>query len=529
MKKLFKICFLIIAFMSCFVLADHVQANNFSVSLSKSTVSPNESVTVTISGLTNIRGRFDVTVGNGSGSTSFSVTGQPSSAFTVRAGSSGTTTIDIVLSDGATLDGVDISGQRTRLSVSVVSSNTGGSGNGSGNAGSSGNNGNVGNSGNTSGGSNSGANNNGANNAQTGNGAASSNNVETSKNSDNLLSSLSVSQGTLTPSFRSDVMDYRLDLPSAATSLKIDAVATSDKATILGTGEHTLQVGENIIEIICRAENGDSRTYTIIVKVDEAPLVYTDYNGNRLGVVTNVSDVVIPEGFEETTVTLEGKEVKAWKNGINNLILLYLSTENGDKSFYLFDEQKGVTSIYKPISLAGGNYAIVDIPQELQKRTGMFYKEVQVDEYTMYAWKYENPELDNFTLLYLMNHKGEVHLYQYESIMNTLQLYNGNVAISQKSYDEMLKENNRRTQIQWIFIGGLILTNSVTLVSLFMAMKNKKRRISKITKEEEKKLETDETTCIDEKVENSVEEVVHNVEEDINISTFQDYKVDEEE
>lgn len=523
MKKLLKIYLLIITFISCFVLADHVHANNFSASLSKSTVSPNESVTVTLSGLTNIRGRFDVSVGNGSGSTSFSVTGQPSSSFAVRAGSSGTTTIDIVLTDGATIDGVDISGQRTRLLVNIVSSNSSGS-TGSGNGGS------------TGGGSNGWSSNNGANYPSINNGSASSNHNGSSSrendvlSSDNVLSSLSVSQGTLTPSFSGDVMDYRLDLPSTATSLKIDAVAVNEKATILGMGEYTLQVGENIIEVACRAENGDLRTYTIVVNVDETPLVYTDYNGDRLGVVTNLSSVVVPEGFEETTVTLEGQEVKAWRNGISNITILYLSKENGEKNFYLYDEQKGVTSIYKPIFLAGGNYAIIDIPQELQQKIGMIYKEIQIDDYTMNAWKYEDSALDNFALLYLMNSKGETHLYQYESTMNTLQLYNGNVAISQKGYDEMLKNHERSTRIQWIFIGGLVLTNSIALISLFMVMKNQKRKTRKFMEVEEEKPEIDEVAYLDENVEDSVEEdIAYYSNEDMDSSINQDMILNDEE
>ena len=86
---------------------------------------------------------------------------------------------------------------------------------------------------------------------------------EDPKSTNNNLSGLSVSTGTLSPEFNADTTEYTVTLPADATTISIDASAADEKAAVEGTGEHSLKAGTNEIAINVTAENGDVKTYYV--------------------------------------------------------------------------------------------------------------------------------------------------------------------------------------------------------------------------------------------------------------------------
>jgi len=91
--------------------------------------------------------------------------------------------------------------------------------------------------------------------------------------SDNaLLSSLSVSAGTLTPSFSNDVLSYDVELPFGSTMVTITAEAEDENATVSGDGEFTSLPGDATVNVL--AEDGTTSKdyvihFTIAVGIDE--------------------------------------------------------------------------------------------------------------------------------------------------------------------------------------------------------------------------------------------------------------------
>jgi len=81
----------------------------------------------------------------------------------------------------------------------------------------------------------------------------------------NLLSSLSVSEGALTPTFQSFTQSYDVTVENPVSSININAAAADGNAAVSGTGNYNLNVGNNEIEIKVTAENGDVRTYQLHV------------------------------------------------------------------------------------------------------------------------------------------------------------------------------------------------------------------------------------------------------------------------
>lgn len=83
------------------------------------------------------------------------------------------------------------------------------------------------------------------------------------KSSNNYLTELSVKGYELTPTFDKQTVNYSIEEEIDENSLEINAVADDERATVSGTGNVSLQTGENNLRIDVKAENGLQRTYFI--------------------------------------------------------------------------------------------------------------------------------------------------------------------------------------------------------------------------------------------------------------------------
>ncbi len=82
-------------------------------------------------------------------------------------------------------------------------------------------------------------------------------------NPNNLLSSLTVNGYNLTPAFEKYTQEYSLVVPNSVAAVTIEAKTVLANARVSGTGTVGLQVGNNDIKVVCTAQNGSNRTYTI--------------------------------------------------------------------------------------------------------------------------------------------------------------------------------------------------------------------------------------------------------------------------
>jgi hypothetical protein len=106
----------------------------------------------------------------------------------------------------------------------------------------------------------------------------------------NKLSGIKVAGFLLSPVFNADKTDYIVWAPYETTSVKVSGTAADKKALVEIVGGDNLAAGQdNTVKVICTAENGDKKEYTVIVKrapghdgsVDEKPQEpITDTNTN---------------------------------------------------------------------------------------------------------------------------------------------------------------------------------------------------------------------------------------------------------
>ena len=248
------------------------------------------------------------------------------------------------------------------------------------------------------------------------------------KSGNNALSALTVSAGTLTPVFDPAVTEYTLSLPQGTEKLTLTATPSDSNATVQGDGELTLREGENTLPLVVTAENGDTKTYTVTAKVAQAPTLFLNFSGAKLGVVKDVEGVTPPTGFTAAEpVSQGGDTLPLWVDANGKHTLVYLVDEKGVAGFYLYSRTEGVLSPYLPLAYGGATYIYTGIPSEKAAVPGLKAATVEAFSQTLSGWRYEDAALSDFVVLYLMDDGGQYGYYTYDTKNATLQRFSGAV------------------------------------------------------------------------------------------------------
>ncbi len=114
----------------------------------------------------------------------------------------------------------------------------------------------------------------------------------------NDLSGITVNGFILSPVFRADVTEYLVWLPYETSSVTVSGIAADSKASVRVEGGSSLTAGaDNPVKVICVAENGEEKVYTVIAK--RAP-AHGDNGGSDTDTDTDTS---IPEDTEPDDTT----------------------------------------------------------------------------------------------------------------------------------------------------------------------------------------------------------------------------------
>lgn len=84
-------------------------------------------------------------------------------------------------------------------------------------------------------------------------------------NPNNWLSSLTVQGCSLTPVFHGATTSYSLVVGADVSSVSVEATPVAATSQVSGTGNYSLNYGNNTINVTCISQSGASRTYTITV------------------------------------------------------------------------------------------------------------------------------------------------------------------------------------------------------------------------------------------------------------------------
>lgn len=288
------------------------------------------------------------------------------------------------------------------------------------------------------------------------------------KSSNNLLSSLSTNIGNLVPNFDANITEYTVELSKDTKKLSINAQSQDGKATVTGIGEIDVNPGENVIIVKVVAENGDEKTYTIKAHVDETPQIYLKYKNEEIGVVRNLKDIIIPEGFKEKQHVINEYTIKIFDNEYF-AIICGINSEN-IKDFYIIDTQKNeCVSKIIPITIGKHSFYLVDLQEE---KEGFELSTTKIEDKEIVGYKFKNGFTDYF-LLSVMNNEGKMIDYLYETKEGSLQLYLASAPIHYNEYKELVKEINNKQIIIYILTTVIVIT-TIGIIFLFLKLKKGK-------------------------------------------------------
>lgn len=154
------------------------------------------------------------------------------------------------------------------------------------------------------------------------------------------------SNANLTPSFNSAITEYSLVVPYKVSQIKLSASAYAKTSSISGTGTHSLKVGNNEFNIVCKSEYGTTKTYKVKVTRAEGSTYLTSLSSSK-------------SGFNETFKMNTYKYTMRVANDVTSLALNYKT----ESSIAIVEMRTGSTTTV----LSNGTTGNINLPEGTTK------------------------------------------------------------------------------------------------------------------------------------------------------------------
>lgn len=248
------------------------------------------------------------------------------------------------------------------------------------------------------------------------------------------LKSLKVSPGTLTPEFSGDVTEYSVTVGPDVNKLAVSAEANDMAATVTVSGSSDLQMGDNTVNCVVTAADGQTKTYVIHVTKTEGG---AEAGGAvAAGDLTVVMDEVqysvahsfdvttLPEGFEGFTYTYKGQEIMAGKGIQKDLLLLCLVSGEGEAKFFIYNESGDSFSPYMEVSTTPKSVIVLEPDENISVPAGFTAGIMNLPGGGQVSgWVPAGEENPKYMIFYGMNWNGTKDFYRYDLEENTIQRY----------------------------------------------------------------------------------------------------------
>lgn len=309
--------------------------------------------------------------------------------------------------------------------------------------------------------------------------------LEASYSKNNNLSALEVEGFTLTPEFKTDILEYSVVVPENTKEVNIKANVQDKRASVNGIGTQAVNPGANKFSVVVRAQSGAEKTYVINVEVkDENPINVT-VNGKNYTVVKIKENLPSASLYTETTININGFEIPAYKNDNTNLVLVGLKDEEGNISLYIYNKDKNEYQEYNEIGVNKITIYPLTSNEEIKgyKKDTITINGVKVDGY------YYTKDSD-YVIIYGINvETGDKGFYMYDKKMQSLIKYN----------DEYIIDLNKKIELySYIIIGfsGVFILMIIIMIALAKKRSGKQKKQKPIEKEIKKNV--DEKNVIEE-------------------------------
>ena len=294
------------------------------------------------------------------------------------------------------------------------------------------------------------------------------NTKETKKSTNNYLSNLSVDGYKISPKFNKSTTKYNISVPNNIRKVKITATKEDKNASVSGAGEKNLKEGKNKFEIVVTAENGNKKTYTLNVTVQDKDPVVVTVDGQEYTVMQSSEGLTVPESYSQTTVTINDTVLPAYKSGLTGFTLVGLTDKNGKSNLFVYADNK--YTLYNEFKFNGLSIYIKEpsVMVKGAKKTKITLDDEEITAYTI--------EGNSYPLIYGMNvESGEENWYTYDSSEKTLQKFiigNKNSAKG-VSIAQNITSNDKYKALSYMMCG---ISGILTLFLILSAVKISKQK-----------------------------------------------------
>lgn len=342
--------------------------------------------------------------------------------------------------------------------------------------------------------------------------------LEASYSKNNNLKSLSIDGLKLSPTFNKNTTEYKAEAGSNTEKIKVTATKEDSKASISGTGEHSVTEGDNKIKVSVAAENGSTKTYTIIVTVKDPNPITVKINDNEYTVVKRESKLEAPKSFEKTTVTINDQNIPGFYNETNDFTLVGLKDTEGNINLFIYDKENNE---YKPYSETILNQSKI-YPLPLDKEIKGYTKStITINNIEFEAYENDNKEF------YIIHAKdletGKDNYFTYDKINNTIIRFHE----EEQKQDELKECNDKNQEYQkmlMLLFGETIIIFIILICILISKIsktkKRKKQRQLILLKQQEEQKKLEEAKKLEEEkkkkteIKDDKEETIENKPED---------------
>lgn len=312
------------------------------------------------------------------------------------------------------------------------------------------------------------------------------------KDTNNNLKSIGVKDYQITPEFHKDTLEYSVEVPSTLDKVILEAVAESGYANVTGTGEVEVNEGANSFDIVVTSETGSQKTYKITVNVKDDNPIKVDIQNRSFTLIKNIKNIIKPETYEETKVTINNFEIPAFYSDITKYTLVGIKDENGKSFLAIYNKDTKEYQLYNEQKTSGMLLYIMELTESLEG-----YQKVTLELGNQSYDALQVHDQSPFYLVYAMNiETGEEGYYVYHKKSETFQEYN----------DELILKLEQEIALREKLILGLGIGVIFFFFLSIFAFVHKSHKNKKVNVEEEEKASEKQIAKLEEKEEIGKEE-----------------------
>lgn len=247
------------------------------------------------------------------------------------------------------------------------------------------------------------------------------------------LSSIKLSNGSLSPAFNANTTSYNATVKYSVDSITITGAVADGGATYTGGGTFALEVGDNSRTLTVTAADGSKKSYTINIKRmteeetaeaeqaarDADPLLViiddADYK-----IVNDFEGITVPTGFTQGTATRKEAEIAVLNDDSGKYQLCWLVDANGENgAFYSRDENDNFTKLVY-VNAGGKMYIVEPLGDYGTMPASFMLSKCTLDDAEVEAIAYLDEGLKDF---YILNCyvDGATGYYRLDMVEGTMQ------------------------------------------------------------------------------------------------------------